>query len=157
MLQGSLDPSSLVLLIHDLHDDKKSGLLLVSADDIAKRIHFREGSIIFANSDLNDDRLGEFLIRTGKIKRPDFDLAIQLMNDLQLRLGGTLVQMGHLSREEMQEGVTEQVRAVLYFRELLCRSGPFPSRRSQARSLQERVSAVTGLVHGQSPRDEKAG
>ncbi len=113
MLQGSLHQTALTSVIHDLYLDKSSGLLLVSTEKISKRVYFEEGSIIFASSDLIEDRLGEFLIRKGKITRSDFDLAYQLMQNLQQRLGATLVQMGYLSDEEMREGVTEQIIAII--------------------------------------------
>ncbi len=113
MLQGNLHRTALTSVIRDLHVEKSSGLLLVSTKKISKRIYFDKGSIIFANSDLLEDRLGEFLIRTGKITRPDFDLAYQLMQNLQQRLGATMVQMGYLSDEEMCEGVSEQIQAII--------------------------------------------
>jgi curved DNA-binding protein CbpA len=70
--------------------------------------------MIFANSDVNDDRLGEFLIRNKQIDRANFELATQVMKDTGKRFGGTIVEMGHMTAEDMYSWVVKQIEAIIY-------------------------------------------
>ena len=75
MLQGNLNQETLAGVIRNLYIDRHSGILHLEQDGVTKRIYFKKGSMIFANSDVNDDRIGEFLIRSGSIDRPSFEMA----------------------------------------------------------------------------------
>ena len=56
----------------------KTGILEVSSRQAGKGIYFRAGQVVFASSNLEEDRLGESLIRLGRISRADFAAAYRL-------------------------------------------------------------------------------
>jgi curved DNA-binding protein CbpA len=111
---GNLSQDTLASVIRDLYVNRNSGILHLSRDDIQKRIYFKKGSMIFANSDVNDDRLGEFLIRNEKIDRAAFELAAEVMKDTGKRFGGTIVEMGYMTAEDMYSWVVKQIEAIIY-------------------------------------------
>ncbi len=113
-MQGNLNQETLAGVIRNLYIDRKSGILHLEKDAVTKRIYFKKGSMIFANSDVNDDRIGEFLIRSGSIDRPSFEMASKVAKETKKRFGKTVVEMGYMSAEDMQARVTEQIEAIIY-------------------------------------------
>jgi curved DNA-binding protein CbpA len=113
-VQGSLSQDLLPEVIRKLYLGRKTGILHLAHSGVSKRIYFKKGSMIFANSDVNDDRLGEFLIRAGRIKRADFEMASKVMKETKQRFGKTLVEMGHIPADDMLGLVVEQIEAIIY-------------------------------------------
>ena len=113
-MQGSLSQETLAGVIRNLYIDRRSGILHLEQDGIRKRIYFKKGSMIFANSDVNDDRIGEFLIRQGAIERASFEMAAKVAKETHKRFGKTIVEMGYMTADDMQALVTGQIEAIIY-------------------------------------------
>jgi curved DNA-binding protein CbpA len=113
-LQGDLTRDALGDVIRQLYVNRKSGILHLTQDRTSKRIYFRKGSMIFANSDVDNDRLGEFLIRQQVIDRPAFERASKVMRESGNRFGRTLVELGFATPEEMEGKVVEQIQTIIY-------------------------------------------
>src|SRR4029077_6246195 len=64
-LHGSIEGFGIADLFSLLNMSRRTGLLLLIADQDQKAIYFRRGEIAFAGSNLPDDRLGQVLYRTG--------------------------------------------------------------------------------------------
>jgi curved DNA-binding protein CbpA len=88
-------------------------VLHVSRDDLTKRVYFKNGDIIFASSSADEDRLGERLIRAGRIKRSDLELAFKVIEKSRERFGKTMVEMGHVSDVELRESLVGQVHSIV--------------------------------------------
>ncbi|HEX9724669.1 MAG TPA: DUF4388 domain-containing protein [Vicinamibacteria bacterium] len=113
-MQGNLSQETLAGVIRSLYIDRRSGILHLEKDGITKRIYFKKGSMIFANSDVNEDRIGEFLIRQGAIERSSFEMAAKVAKETRKRFGKTIAEMGYMTPEDMQARVTEQIQAIIY-------------------------------------------
>jgi curved DNA-binding protein CbpA len=113
-LQGDLTRDALGDVIRRLYVNRKSGILHLAQDKTSKRIYFRKGSMIFANSDVETDRLGEFLIRQQLIDREAFERASKVMRETGNRFGRTLVELGFATPEEMDGKVVEQIQTIIY-------------------------------------------
>jgi hypothetical protein len=113
-LQGDLTQDALGDVIRKLYVGRKSGILHLTQDKTSKRIYFRKGSMIFANSDVETDRLGEFLIRQQLIDRAAFENASKVMRETGNRFGRTLVELGFASAEQMEAKVVEQIQTIIY-------------------------------------------
>ena len=113
-LQGDLTRDALGDVIRKLYVNRRSGIVHLTQDNTSKRIYFRKGSMIFANSDVETDRLGEFLIRKQVIDREDFERASKVMRETGNRLGRTLVELGFATPEEMEGKVVEQIQTIIY-------------------------------------------
>jgi DnaJ-domain-containing protein 1 len=114
LLQGNLADTALGDVVRELYASRRSGVLHVTHNEISKRIYFQKGSMIFANSDVDDDRLGEFLMRQGVIDRPVFDRASEILKATGQRFGRTIVELGYLPADSMQSKVVEQIEAIIY-------------------------------------------
>ncbi len=113
-MQGDLTREALGDVIRKLYVNRRSGILHLAQDKISKRIYFRKGSMIFANSDVETDRLGEFLIRQELIDREAFERASKVMKETGNRFGRTLVELGFATAEEMEAKVVDQIQTIIY-------------------------------------------
>ncbi len=100
--------------IRSLHALAKTGILEVSSRQVGKGIYFRAGHIVFASSSLEEDRLGESLIRLGRISRADFAAAYRTeVGKKKRRIGQALVGAGLISEDELGKVVSHQVESVI--------------------------------------------
>jgi curved DNA-binding protein CbpA/tRNA A-37 threonylcarbamoyl transferase component Bud32 len=113
-LQGSLAATTVAGLIREVYSSRNTGILHFEWEGVGKRIYFKQGSIVFANSDVNEDRLGEFLIRMGRIDRATFDRVSATMQKTGSRFGATLVELGVVERAELRDLVRRQVQEIIY-------------------------------------------
>jgi curved DNA-binding protein CbpA len=113
-LSGSLADTTVAELIREVYSSRNTGILHFEREGAGKRIYFKKGSIVFANSDVNDDRLGEFLIRIGEIDRDTFDRVSGSMQRTGRRFGATLVELGVIEPANVVELVRRQVQEIIY-------------------------------------------
>ncbi len=111
---GSLHEDNLAGVVRTLYTRRDSGILQLSQGEILKRIYFLQGSIIFANSDVEEDRLGEFLVRAKKIDRSMQELATKISKNKGVRFGKTIVEFGHMSADDMLDSVIKQIQSIIY-------------------------------------------
>jgi tetratricopeptide (TPR) repeat protein len=112
----SLDLQSRLLSeeVRSLHALGKTGILEVYSRQTGKGIYFRAGQVVFASSSLQEDRLGESLIRLGRISRADFAAAYDLeMGRRRRRIGQALVGAGLISEDELGKLVAHQVESII--------------------------------------------
>jgi hypothetical protein len=80
--------------------------------DVVKKVHFDRGDIVFAASSVADDRLGESLVRAGRITRAQLDIASRAVTPTN-RLGKVLVEMGCLTPRGLYEAVRGQIEEIV--------------------------------------------
>jgi hypothetical protein len=74
-MKKNLKEIAFPVLLQELSAKGKTGALEVTSGNIKKRIYFENGKIVHAaSSDLNE-RLGEYLLRNGKISRDMYEKA----------------------------------------------------------------------------------
>jgi serine/threonine protein kinase/curved DNA-binding protein CbpA len=113
-LHGTLAETAVAGLIREIYAARGTGILHFEREGASKRIYFKTGSVVFANSDVNEDRLGEFLIRQGEIDRALFDRVSEAMRRTGQRMGKTLTDLGLFSNEQVKEFVRRQVQGIIY-------------------------------------------
>ena len=70
--QGSLAQFNVADLAAELHLTGRTGILRLSQAGIKKSIYFKSGRIVFVHSSVKHERLGEVLLRLGKITEEEF-------------------------------------------------------------------------------------
>ncbi len=113
-LQGNLKERSVPELFRLIYAGRKTGILHITQDKLTKRAYFIKGSVVFANSDAEEDRLGKHLVRKGVIDQSVLDLACGVMTDTGQRLGKTLVELGSFDDSRLNQLVEEQVQTIVY-------------------------------------------
>ena len=92
---------------------RATGRLLLRQSDLERSVLWREGDIVFAQSNSLDHTLGHFLMRNGKITEEQYDESRKKVTP-QMRHGKVLVQMGVISPKELWWGVKNQVLEIIY-------------------------------------------
>ncbi len=112
-LRGSLADYRLADILIGLQRSVKTGVLSIRHNEAEKRIYLRRGDPVFASSNLMDDRLGEMLLREGKISREVFDRASELLRTGGGKLGAALVGMGVTPPRELFMAVKRQTAGII--------------------------------------------
>ena len=111
---GRLEAAALPRIVRDLWRAEATGILHLWNKDASKRIMFNRGDIVFAGTNQENERLGERLIRAGKIKRSVLDLSFRVMERSKERFGKTVVDLGWVSPMEMQRALAAQIKDIIY-------------------------------------------
>lgn len=112
-MEGTFERLQVAEVLDGFRASRRSGVLHLVRDGATKRVFFKNGRVVYANSDLREDRLGELIVKSGKLKRKELDLACKVRAASQLRLGRTLVELGYLSDGELDGHVKGQVERII--------------------------------------------
>jgi Domain of unknown function (DUF4388) len=112
-LQGRLEDVHFSEILLTVSQRKETGILHVVRYRIEKDIYFQDGRIVFAKSNDRDERLGELVLRSGKIGYRHLDESSKKVVP-GLRLGTILVQEGFLKASDLYLGVIQQVEEIVY-------------------------------------------
>jgi Domain of unknown function (DUF4388) len=113
-LSGTLKDSSLTDLLQNLLTSKATGTLTLQTDGQEKSIYLKDGNIIFASSNQSADRLGNILVRFGKMAQEQVDAALKFKGATHKQFGAIVVELGFLPAKELFDGLKLQVREIIY-------------------------------------------
>jgi tetratricopeptide (TPR) repeat protein len=112
--QGRIGVATLPSVVRDLWRARASGILHLVNGEHTKRIMFVKGEIVFAATNVEAERIGERLVRAGKIKRSVLELSFRVMERSNERTGTTMVEWGWVSPLEMRRAVAAQIKEIIY-------------------------------------------
>jgi hypothetical protein len=112
-LQGSLAERDVPDLVQALHERRFTGKLTLTHMGVGRSVIVQEGRLVFGTSSDPDDRMGELLLRQGKITLRQYVDASKAVGPGK-RLGGILVEQGVLTPKELVKVVTDQSEHVIY-------------------------------------------
>jgi len=101
-------------LLAAFYNAKETGELGLMKGQVKKIIFFESGFPVFALSNLLADRLGQFLVRAGKIDEQTMRQAADEASSKKQRTGDVLIQMGALNEEERLYYIGQQIKSILY-------------------------------------------
>ncbi len=104
-------PLSDILL--DLQRSDFTGVLEVENDPIHKSIYIKNGVMVFASSTQVEDRLGEVLLRAGKLTSDRLYQALGILKATGKRLGTILVELGFMKPDELVRSLKFQVEEII--------------------------------------------
>ena len=110
---GEIKELSIPWLFQDIRAGKKSGTAVFEKDGIVKNVYFTKGDVLFASSNINDERLGEFLMREGRLTKEQFDSASAVVIKTKKKLGAVLFELGILSPKELIVQVKLQIKQII--------------------------------------------
>ncbi len=115
-IKGSLKEASLPDVIQLLFLGRRTGCLALADRHNFGTIYFEEGHIIYAAIVNRRDRLGDILLRSGRITQEQLQNAIAAQEgDREHKLGEILVQLGDLPRQELESYIRLQIEEAVYF------------------------------------------
>jgi curved DNA-binding protein CbpA len=110
---GSIRETRLPAILRELQRRQLTGTLNFRRNDLDKALYLKDGDIIFASSRYSDDRLGEVLLKAGKITFAQYESSVELLKRSRKRQGTILVEQGILTAAELFAAVTQQVKEIV--------------------------------------------
>ncbi len=115
-IKGSLKEASLADVLQLLALGQKTGCLSVADRSSFGYIYFDRGRICYASIVNRRDRIGDLLVKNGKITQEQLDQAVQLQGENRdKRLGELLISDGAVTRDDLESGMRGQIEEAVYF------------------------------------------
>jgi len=115
-IKGSLKEASLPDVLQLLALGKKTGCLSVTDRTNLGNIYFDKGWICYASIVNRRDRLGDMLVKSGKITHEQLEQAIeQQTKERQNKLGRLLLESGAITEADLERCVQIQVEEAVYY------------------------------------------
>jgi len=95
-------------------DHKVNGAAGTAGPGIERVVFFDQGRPVFASSSEPRDRMGELLVREGKITAAQYERCQVVALESGRRMGEILVDFGYLKRRELLPAVRRHVEDILY-------------------------------------------
>ena len=115
-IRGSLKEASLPDVLQLLALGQKTGCLSIVDQNNIAHVYFERGRISYASIVNRRDRLGDILVKNGKITQEQLDHAIQRQGrERDKRLGELLIDDGALSRLDLEQYIRLQIEEAVYF------------------------------------------
>ncbi len=111
--EGSLVERDFPELVHVLYERSFTGSLILSREGIGKSVTLEQGRLVFASSTDPDDRLGELLLRRGRITLRDYVEAGRAVGPGK-RLGAVLIERGVLAPKDLVKTVVDHTQEIIY-------------------------------------------
>lgn len=112
-MQGTLTTACLPDLLRTIYTQRLTGALVLTQGDVRKQVYFELGQIVFASSNRNEDRIGETLVRNGKLSREQLNAFLQAL-EANKHLGNFLVEQGAITYRELISHVNLQIMDIIY-------------------------------------------
>jgi tetratricopeptide (TPR) repeat protein len=115
-IKGSLKEASLPDVIQLLFLGRRTGCLALADQHNFGTIYLDEGQIIYASIVNRRDRLGDILLRSGRITADQLENAIKAQkDDREHKLGEILVSLNVVSRAELENYMRIQIEEAVYY------------------------------------------
>ena len=115
-LEGTLRDFSLSDIFQLIGLQRKTGVLTLRSREDVVTVSFLDGKVVGADS-LNkrlEDRLGQVLLKTGAVTKPELDSALKNQMETLERLGHILIARSVISREELKKAFEQQILQIIY-------------------------------------------
>lgn len=95
-------------LLARAYADSVTGALRLVSGGIERTLYFTRGRPIVVTSNVPEERIGQILIKKGKITPRELELALNKVRTKGKRLAQLIVEMGVMTQKEQDEEVAEQ-------------------------------------------------
>jgi hypothetical protein len=115
-LRGTLRDFSLGEILQLIGFQRKTGILTIEAEADTVSISFLEGRVVDADSLRSnfENRLGNLLVRAGKIDRAVLEMTLEDQRRTRQRLGSLLVERQLISNDDLRLALRTQILNLIY-------------------------------------------
>lgn len=106
--------SDAAMLLAKMFAQASTGRIAFRQDPVEKVVFFDQGRPVFASSSEPRDRMGELLVREGKITAAQYERCQTVVAESGRRMGEILVDFGYLKRRELLPAVRRHVEDIVY-------------------------------------------
>jgi len=109
----SVTETPIPIFLRSVYSEKLTGTLSVSGENFQKNVYFVDGIILFADTNVIQERLGEILFKSGKISRQEFWNIHKMIEGKNKKIGKLLVENKVLTEKEVFHGIQLQIRSIV--------------------------------------------
>jgi hypothetical protein len=113
-LAGNLKDTSIPRLLNAYYESRHSGELKLKHNNALKVIYFEAGRLIYAASNITQERFGRLCVRRGVVTEEKLKEVLAFAKEHNLRTGEALVRQGLLSAEQRRQLIEEQVKEIVW-------------------------------------------
>jgi uncharacterized protein DUF4388/DnaJ-like protein/tetratricopeptide repeat protein len=110
---GKLWQGVLPGVLRELYVERKTGVLTFTRGDEKRSVHVRGGHIVTADTTVREDRMGEVLVKQGRLSAADLKRAVGFALRDNKRLGVVLQEQGLIDEEGLKRALADHARVVL--------------------------------------------
>lgn len=112
-IHGRLKDFRLADILIGLQRSSKTGVLTIEYGDICKNIYIKNGDMIFSSSNQPEDRLGDLLLREGKISLEQYNHSVAEMKKTGQKHAGVLVSLGYIKPAELVAEIRHHIEEII--------------------------------------------
>lgn len=112
-ISGLLKHYPLADILIDLKRSEKHGILEIGDGPVMKRIYFKNGDIVFATSNKEEDHFVKVILRAGKITTEQYHQIADISKKKGKSQGAILVELGYLKPEDLIWAVKYHVEEII--------------------------------------------
>jgi hypothetical protein len=112
--KGQLREGDIFPILYHMYKESISGVLVVNTDQFEKRMNIESGKIVFANSSLQDEAFGNYLLHKKLIDQQVFEHTSQYMIANKKRFGRALIELGHFHYDQIWTWVPNHLKSIVY-------------------------------------------
>lgn len=113
-ISGKLAEFDVAAILARMNQQALDGQLKISSAKFNKTVWLENGGIVFAQSSLAEDSLGNFMLGRQVIDASDFEKSWAYMKEKNIRRGRALLEMGLINPAQLWEEVTAHLRAIVF-------------------------------------------
>jgi tetratricopeptide (TPR) repeat protein len=112
--KGTIYPISPPQILFQAARFRMTGTIVLERSDEKCVIYLENGLVVFASSNRDENRFGEFLVARGIITRDQFSRSIQILKTSKKRMGKILVDEGFLKPQVLQTLLQSQIKHIVF-------------------------------------------
>lgn len=112
--RGDLSETTLPEMLSSIDRFRVPGIIQARNEDVVKRVYLRDGYVIHAASSYEADRLGDFLVRAGKLSAADLEALSRARASSNQRLGVLMIERGLLPPREVREAIQQHIEEIVW-------------------------------------------
>ena len=101
-------------LLVKIHRHRVPGVIHAEQGETVKRLFVKDGNVVYASSNDRSDRLGPYLLETGRISEEQLQELADLRRTSSTKFGLLMMDAGLLSPEEIKATIQEQVERIAW-------------------------------------------
>lgn len=113
-IKGNIKTFYLSSLLQILSNDKKTGVLTIVDGSNTVEIYLNDGTIVFASSSQEQERLCYYLVSENIVNQETIDRCMQAAEAHGVKIGKVLVDQGYISAEDLTDIIHDQVQNIIF-------------------------------------------
>ena len=111
---GPIEPGTVPHLLNTCYAGRYAGKLRLRLGQVTKAVHFDDGQVTYAASNLSQERFGPFCARRGLLPSGDFEAVTALTRDENLGTAEAMVRLGLITAHQRRRLLVEQINEILW-------------------------------------------